>query len=239
MSRVRLYLDEDSMRNSLVFGLRVRNVDVLTAYEAGMINREDQDHLEAALASGRVLYSFNAADYCVLHQTWISQDRPHAGIIVAQQQRYSIGEELRRLLRLIGTVSVWLVLTPLLEQQLAHVRRLAVNRYRHNKLAAPFERARQRHIHLIETRVNALRTGIQHGGVNVSDRDADIGLRSSADSGPVQDQVVLRCHVDGYQSAVACRTALRGVGVGLAVSRLRRNRSLSGLIGGVQAWRGG
>ena len=40
MSQGRLYLDEDSMRRSLVFALRARNVDVLTATEANMINRE-------------------------------------------------------------------------------------------------------------------------------------------------------------------------------------------------------
>ena len=103
MSQPRLYLDEDSMRGSLVFGLRARNVDVLTALEAEMINREDEDHLAAASASERVLYTFNVADYCVLHQAWISQQRGHAGIIVGVQQRYSTGEELRRLMRLIGS----------------------------------------------------------------------------------------------------------------------------------------
>jgi uncharacterized protein (DUF433 family) len=41
MSRVRLYLDEDAMRRSLVFGLRARGVDVLTAAEASMVNRAD------------------------------------------------------------------------------------------------------------------------------------------------------------------------------------------------------
>lgn len=105
MSQARLYLDEDVMRRSLVFGLRARNVDVLTAAEAGMLNRADQDHLAAASTSGRVLYTFNVADYCKLHLTWTSQGRFHAGIIVAPQQRYPVGEELRRLMRLIGTVA--------------------------------------------------------------------------------------------------------------------------------------
>jgi hypothetical protein len=62
MSQPRLYLDEDSMRRSLVFSLRARNVDVLTALEAEMINRSDDDHLAAAAASGRALYTFNVAD---------------------------------------------------------------------------------------------------------------------------------------------------------------------------------
>ena len=77
MSQARLYLDEDAMRRSLVFGLRARNV--LTASEAEMVNRADQDHLAAASAAGRVLYTFNVADYCILHQTWISAGRLHPG----------------------------------------------------------------------------------------------------------------------------------------------------------------
>jgi hypothetical protein len=46
ISAIRLYLDEDSMRRSLVFGLRARGVDVLAASEAGTINRSDEDRLE-------------------------------------------------------------------------------------------------------------------------------------------------------------------------------------------------
>ena len=56
MSQVRLYLDEDSMRRVLVFGLRARNIDVLTAFEADMINRQDEQQLMAA-SSGRALFS--------------------------------------------------------------------------------------------------------------------------------------------------------------------------------------
>ena len=102
MSQVRLYLDEDAMRRSLVFGLRARNVDVLTAAEADMINRQDEDHLTAAAAAGRALLAYNTADYCALHQRWMSLRRNHAGIIVAPQQQYSVGEELRRIMRLIS-----------------------------------------------------------------------------------------------------------------------------------------
>ena len=43
MSQIRLYLDEDSLRRALVFGLRARNVDVLMAAEAGMLNHQDED----------------------------------------------------------------------------------------------------------------------------------------------------------------------------------------------------
>lgn len=92
------------MRRALIFGLRARGVDVLTALEAEMLNRADSEHLAAAAALGRVLYSYNVADYCVLHECWAAQGRSHAGIILAAQQRYAVGDEIRRLLRLIGRI---------------------------------------------------------------------------------------------------------------------------------------
>ncbi len=46
------------MRRALVFGLRARNVDVLTAVEAGMIHHPDEEHLVAASDSGRTLFTY-------------------------------------------------------------------------------------------------------------------------------------------------------------------------------------
>ena len=90
------------MRRSLVFGLRARGVDVLTAAEAGTINRPDEDQLEFAASKARALYTYNVADYCLLHQNWMAEGRFHAGIVVCPQQRYVVGEEPRRLARLIS-----------------------------------------------------------------------------------------------------------------------------------------
>src|SRR5690349_17568409 len=101
MSQIRLYLDEDAMRRSLVFALRARNVDVLTAAESKMINRSDDEHLATASALGRVLFSFNVGDYCALHQASLDAGRTHGGIIVAPQQHDSVGEELRGMMRLL------------------------------------------------------------------------------------------------------------------------------------------
>ena len=67
-----------------------------------MINREDDDHLATASALGRTLFTHNTADYCVLHEHWIQQNRARSGIIVAPQQRYSVGEEMRRIVRLLS-----------------------------------------------------------------------------------------------------------------------------------------
>ena len=103
--KIRLYFDEDSMRHALVQALRARGVDVLTALEAGMMERKDEEHLDYATAQGRVLYSFNAGDFYRLHTAFLAQGKPHPGIILAQQQRYSVGEQARRPLRLIAAKS--------------------------------------------------------------------------------------------------------------------------------------
>ena len=103
--KIRLYLDEDSMRLALIVALRARGVDVQSALGAGMIARSDEEHLQYAAADGRVLYSFNVGDFYHLHKRWQSLGRSHAGIVLAQQQKYSVGEQCRRLLRLISTMS--------------------------------------------------------------------------------------------------------------------------------------
>src|SRR5438552_5578056 len=102
---VRLYLDEDSMDHDLVEALRLRGVDVATPAEVGMIEQPDEAHLARAAAEGRVLYSFNIQDFYRLHTDYLSAGQHHAGIILAQQQRYSIGEQMRRLLRIIAARS--------------------------------------------------------------------------------------------------------------------------------------
>jgi len=99
---IRLYFDEDSMRRSLVRALRARGVDVITALGAGMIEREDADHLDYATQQGRVLCTFNVRDFYRLHSEYVAQGKPHAGIILMRQQYYSIGEQMRRVLRLMA-----------------------------------------------------------------------------------------------------------------------------------------
>lgn len=103
--RIRLYLEEDSMRRALAQALRARGVDVTTALDEGMIDREDEEHLDYATAQGRVLYSFNVGDFYDLHTAYLTPGKSHAGMILAQQQRYSVGEQMRRLLKLMAAKS--------------------------------------------------------------------------------------------------------------------------------------
>ena len=94
------------MDRALVAALRARGVDVLTALEAGMIEIADAEHLAYSTSENRVLLTCNIGDFCQLHQQWLSSGRPHAGIVCMPQQSLSIGSRLRRLLRLLSTLSV-------------------------------------------------------------------------------------------------------------------------------------
>lgn len=101
MSLLALYIDEDAMGNHLVTALRASKADVLTVADAAMKNRGDEDQLRLATDLGRALYSFNVADFCAIHQTWMRNARNHGGMILAQQRRYSVGEQMRRLMRIL------------------------------------------------------------------------------------------------------------------------------------------
>lgn len=103
--QIRRYLDEDAQRGGLVRALRLRGVNVLTTNEAGTGELDDPAQLAYATSQGRVLYSFNIRDFRALHTAQIVEGKTHGGIILAPQQRYSVGEQMRRLLRLIYTVS--------------------------------------------------------------------------------------------------------------------------------------
>lgn len=102
---IRIYLDEDSMRHSLVQALRNRGVDVTTALDEGMIERSDADHLAYATKQARVLFSYNRGDFLKLHTQYIAEGKSHAGIILARQQQYSVGELMRRILKLMANRS--------------------------------------------------------------------------------------------------------------------------------------
>lgn len=99
---IRLYFDEDSQDSDVVQAVRFRGLDALTSNEAGMGHRDDKDQLDFATSEGRVLYSFNASDFNRIHIEYITQNKSHTGIIIGQQQRYSVGEQMRRLTRIVN-----------------------------------------------------------------------------------------------------------------------------------------
>lgn len=103
--RLSLYLDEDTQTKALVQGLRTNGVDVVVAWKVGMRQRDDEAQLALATSQSRVLYGCNIKDYFRIHTEWLMEGKSHTGIVLTKQQTYSVGEELRRLLRLIESKS--------------------------------------------------------------------------------------------------------------------------------------
>ena len=66
----------------VVEALREREFTVLTAIEANMAGRSDEDHLELTARQGLLLYTANVADFARLHAIWLAQGRSHSGILV-------------------------------------------------------------------------------------------------------------------------------------------------------------
>jgi len=106
--QIRLYIDEDAMSRSLLAGLRARGIDVQSVIETERTGLADIDQLEYATQEGRVLCTSNVGDFYRLHTDLLRQGKVHAGIILIQQQQYGVGEQIRRLLRLISTLSTFL-----------------------------------------------------------------------------------------------------------------------------------
>ena len=103
--RIRLYLDEDSMSRSLARELRARGLDITTTITEGMLGQSDAMQLEYATGLGRVIYTYNVRDYYQLHTEYLTQGKTHSGMILAHQRPYSIGEQIRRVLKLVAALS--------------------------------------------------------------------------------------------------------------------------------------
>lgn len=104
MTKIRLYLDEDTQDSDLLMALRLRNIDVVSTGEAKMLSRSDEEQLQWALNNQRIIYSFNVRDFYRIHTYLLENQQHHAGIILGVQS-YSIGEQMRRILRIIATNS--------------------------------------------------------------------------------------------------------------------------------------
>lgn len=100
--RIKLYLDEDAEADNLVKALRLHKIDVLTTNEAGMKGASDVEEIEFATSQNRAIYTYNVKDFLPLHYEFLQNELNHSGIILGEQTRFGIGEQLRRLLRIIN-----------------------------------------------------------------------------------------------------------------------------------------
>jgi hypothetical protein len=101
VSQFRLFIDEDSAEKAVLAALRNAKLDILTVAEVGRLSYSDEDQLTWAAQQGRVLYSYNARDFCQLHDRYMVEGKTHAGIILVPQQRYSVGQLLRGFINLM------------------------------------------------------------------------------------------------------------------------------------------
>ena len=99
VSAIQFYCDEDAQNRALLKALRSRGVEVTSAGEAGLLGQSDEAQLAWANEQGLVLFTHNVGDFCRLHGQFLREGKPHAGIVVAEQGP-SVGERLRRLLKL-------------------------------------------------------------------------------------------------------------------------------------------
>ena len=104
MTAIRFYLDEDATSNRLLRALRNRGANVVSAKEAGMLAQSDEKQLEWALENRRVIFSFNVRDFYRIHSDWLARSKSHSGIILGKQE-YSVGNQMRGLLRIAAVNS--------------------------------------------------------------------------------------------------------------------------------------
>jgi predicted nuclease of predicted toxin-antitoxin system len=89
--RIRFHLDEN-VASAIANALRRRGVDVTTTRDAGLVEASDEDHLQYALAEGRVIFTHDD-DYL-----FIAKQRKHAGIVYCHPAQRSLREILAALL---------------------------------------------------------------------------------------------------------------------------------------------
>jgi predicted nuclease of predicted toxin-antitoxin system len=91
-----LLLDED-ISYEVARALRQQGVDAISVYETGRADRRvsDEEQLEEAVGQGRVLITYNRADFQALDARRRTEGRSHAGIIWCSERtvpRRAIGE---------------------------------------------------------------------------------------------------------------------------------------------------
>jgi predicted nuclease of predicted toxin-antitoxin system len=94
---LRFLLDEN-ISYRVAQGLRERDVEAASVRELGRLGLADEGHLAFATGEGRVLVTYNRADFQALDVQWRQQGRSHAGILWCTERmipRRDLGEIIR------------------------------------------------------------------------------------------------------------------------------------------------
>jgi hypothetical protein len=98
---IALYLDEDIPPLAARL-LRTEGYDVVSAYDAGMVQKEDEDHLQYAATNHRTIVTFNQRHFAPLYEHWWFGGREHHGIVLSREYKLDeVGELVRRLRNLV------------------------------------------------------------------------------------------------------------------------------------------
>lgn len=92
---VALYMDQH-VRAEITDGLRRRGIDVVTAFDDGAADWDDERILARATELGRVLFSQDR-DLLAITRLWLDVGRPFSGLAYAHQRGITDGEGVRDL----------------------------------------------------------------------------------------------------------------------------------------------
>ena len=96
--QIRFYTDEN-VEGAVIDGLRRRGIDVMSAPDAGMMAKSDEEHLALAASLGRVVFTYDS-DFLRLNSRGLS----HTGIVYTHQ-RSSISRAINGLTQVYETKS--------------------------------------------------------------------------------------------------------------------------------------
>ena len=99
---ISFYMDHH-VPSAVTSGLRTRGVDVLTSFEDGTADWEDESLLERALVLGRVVFSQDD-DFLALTHAWLLAGREFAGLVFSSQMGITVGQAIQDLELIAGVL---------------------------------------------------------------------------------------------------------------------------------------
>ena len=85
------------VHGAIISGLLFRGMDVVRGQDRGQCGKDDEILLIDAVPEGRLMLT-NDHDFLALDAAWQSTGRSHAGIVYWHQNKYPVGEAIKRIL---------------------------------------------------------------------------------------------------------------------------------------------
>jgi hypothetical protein len=99
----KLHLNEN-LSPRLASELRKYGFDVVATQEIeGLLSAPDDVQLAHAASEQRAILTFNIGDFSILHEQYLAEGKEHWGIVLSNRE--PIGELIRRILRLLNSIS--------------------------------------------------------------------------------------------------------------------------------------